>query len=45
MLCYIARPQSSTDPKVLKKLAELLPGTEVVHSVYGAGYRYEPPAG
>jgi len=31
--------------KLRKKLAELLPGTEVVHSVYGAGYRYEPPAG
>jgi len=31
--------------KLRKKLAELLPGTEVVHSVYGAGYRYEAPAG
>jgi len=31
--------------KLRKKLAELLPGTEIVHSVYGAGYRYEPPTG
>ena len=28
--------------KLRKKLAELLPGEEVIHSVYGAGYRYEP---
>ena len=30
--------------KLRKKLAELLPGQELIHSVYGAGYRYEPPA-
>jgi two-component system response regulator BaeR len=29
--------------KLRKKLAELLPGRELIHSVYGAGYRYEPP--
>ena len=28
--------------KLRKKLAELLPGQELIHSVYGAGYRYEP---
>ncbi|MDD5462539.1 MAG: response regulator [Methylococcales bacterium] len=28
--------------KLRKKLAELLPGMELVHSVYGAGYRYDP---
>lgn len=27
--------------KLRKKLAELLPGQELIHSVYGAGYRYE----
>lgn len=27
--------------KLRKKLAELLPGQELVHSVYGAGYRYD----
>ncbi|MDD1612889.1 MAG: response regulator [Methylococcaceae bacterium] len=28
--------------KLRKKLAELLPDQEVIHSVYGAGYRYDP---
>jgi two-component system response regulator BaeR len=28
--------------KLRKKLAELRPGEELIHSVYGAGYRYEP---
>lgn len=28
--------------KLRKKLAELLPGQELIHSVYGAGYRYAP---
>lgn len=28
--------------KLRKKLAELLPEQELIHSVYGAGYRYEP---
>jgi two-component system response regulator BaeR len=28
--------------KLRKKLAGLLPGQELVHSVYGAGYRYDP---
>ena len=28
--------------KLRKKLAELIPGKEVIHSVYGAGYRYDP---
>jgi len=28
--------------KLRKKLADLLPETELIHSVYGAGYRYEP---
>jgi two-component system response regulator BaeR len=28
--------------KLRKKLTELLPGREVIHSVYGAGYRYDP---
>lgn len=28
--------------KLRKKLAELMPDTEWIHSVYGAGYRYEP---
>jgi two-component system response regulator BaeR len=28
--------------KLRKKLAELLPEMELVHSVYGAGYRYDP---
>jgi two-component system response regulator BaeR len=27
--------------KLRKKLAELMPGVEIIHSVYGAGYRYE----
>lgn len=27
--------------KLRKKLSDLLPGRELVHSVYGAGYRYE----
>lgn len=27
--------------KLRKKLAELLPGHELIHSVYGAGYRYD----
>jgi two-component system response regulator BaeR len=27
--------------KLRKKLAPLVPGAEVVHSVYGAGYRFE----
>lgn len=30
--------------KLRKKLSELLPGSELIHSVYGAGYRYEPQA-
>lgn len=30
--------------KIRKKLSELLPGQELIHSVYGAGYRYEPPS-
>lgn len=30
--------------KLRRKLAQLLPGQELVHSVYGAGYRYEPRA-
>jgi two-component system response regulator BaeR len=29
--------------KLRKKLTELMPGREVIHSVYGAGYRYDPP--
>lgn len=28
--------------KLRRKLAQLLPGQELVHAVYGAGYRYEP---
>ncbi|MGR9116804.1 MAG: response regulator [Gammaproteobacteria bacterium] len=28
--------------KLRKKLAELLPDQELIHSVYGAGYRFEP---
>ena len=28
--------------KLRKKLAGLLPGQELIHSVYGAGYRYDP---
>jgi len=28
--------------KLRKKLAELAPGLELIHSVYGAGYRYDP---
>ena len=28
--------------KLRRKLADLLPDHELVHSVYGAGYRYEP---
>lgn len=28
--------------KLRKKLRELVPGQELIHSVYGAGYRYEP---
>jgi len=28
--------------KLRKKLLDLLPGQELIHSVYGAGYRYEP---
>ncbi len=28
--------------KLRKKLAGLAPGQELIHSVYGAGYRYEP---
>lgn len=28
--------------KLRKKLADLIPGQELIHSVYGAGYRYEP---
>ena len=28
--------------KLRKKLDELLPGQELIHSVYGAGYRYDP---
>jgi len=32
--------------KLRKKLADLMPGQELIHSVYGAGYRYDPqPAG
>jgi two-component system response regulator BaeR len=27
--------------KLRRKLAALVPGRELVHSVYGAGYRYE----
>jgi two-component system response regulator BaeR len=29
--------------KLRKKLADLLPSQELIHSVYGAGYRYETP--
>ena len=29
--------------KLRKKLEDLLPGQEVIHSVYGAGYRYDAP--
>ncbi|MEI6268386.1 MAG: response regulator [Methylococcaceae bacterium] len=28
--------------KLRKKLIDLLPGQELIHSVYGAGYRYDP---
>ena len=28
--------------KLRKKLLDLLPEQELIHSVYGAGYRYEP---
>ena len=28
--------------KLRKKLADLIPDQELIHSVYGAGYRYEP---
>jgi DNA-binding response OmpR family regulator len=28
--------------KQRKKLADLLPAQELLHSVYGAGYRYDP---
>lgn len=28
--------------KLRRKLRELLPGQEIIHSVYGAGYRFEP---
>lgn len=28
--------------KLRKKLTELLPDKEIIHSVYGAGYRYDP---
>jgi two-component system response regulator BaeR len=28
--------------KLRRKLAQLLPDVELIHSVYGAGYRYEP---
>jgi two-component system response regulator BaeR len=28
--------------KLRKKLADILPGRELIHSVYGAGYRYDP---
>ena len=28
--------------KLRKKLADLLPAQELIHSVYGAGYRYDP---
>jgi two-component system response regulator BaeR len=28
--------------KLRKKLGELLPNQELIHSVYGAGYRYDP---
>lgn len=32
--------------KLRRKLAELMPDAELIHSVYGAGYRYEPaPSG
>lgn len=30
--------------KLRRKLDDLLPGQELIHSVYGAGYRYEPAA-
>jgi two-component system, OmpR family, response regulator BaeR len=30
--------------KLRRKLAELLPEQELIHSVYGVGYRYETPA-
>ncbi len=30
--------------KLRRKLAELLPDVELVHAVYGVGYRYEAPA-
>ncbi|WP_150046035.1 response regulator [Methylomonas rhizoryzae] len=29
--------------KLRKKLQDLLPGQELIHSVYGAGYRFDPP--
>ncbi|MGR8929641.1 MAG: response regulator [Gammaproteobacteria bacterium] len=29
--------------KLRKKLEDLLPTQELIHSVYGAGYRYDPP--
>ncbi|MCP5143011.1 MAG: response regulator [Gammaproteobacteria bacterium] len=29
--------------KLRRKLESLLPGEELIHSVYGAGYKYEPP--
>ena len=30
--------------KLRRKMRELVPGQELIHSVYGAGYRYEPEA-
>ncbi|BCU07861.1 hypothetical protein Atep_25380 [Allochromatium tepidum] len=30
--------------KLRRKLAELVPDQELIHSVYGVGYRYETPA-
>jgi len=29
--------------KLRKKLQDLFPGQELIHSVYGAGYRFDPP--
>jgi two-component system response regulator BaeR len=30
--------------KLRRRLAELLPGRELIHSVYGVGYRFEERA-
>jgi len=38
----LRKPIDTHIKKPRKKLTDLLPGQELIHSIYGTGYRYDP---